>query len=472
MWLLGTRVYDADGDISRYLQTPSLDSHVLAVPDGEPVATHVGAPQHVPPVQGGVALPTALPPPLNMSMAFGNDDDVQNQHAMTVDVQPLQGQGLDDGHSVLPELLGTLSLYDHYSMDDEDYSVDALFKSAEDAGNNDSSAVAEHAVFPVEEGLTFVVPFVRGQLDCSKCRSVREVLHESANHKLYFVVHVGDPAGTFQHAIIDRAYINASGQTILNELMYVDLRERTHGCVRNFIANSVEMLKNDTSGQLTDSCSTSQANNAMHIQLEIDMLKEILSAPSSNTEAVGLSQSGPKGPHQTVTRADENTNNADDTVLINAANWPVFSPAILESSEVSVQHGMSWSSDASATGYESLLAKQRRTISQLTMKDIANLMHMSKKDAAKEMNISVTSLKRLCRKNNTDRWPARKINSLDSQIKKLEQAALRNVGTRGLLAIKEKMEMLKYEKAQVYTSVLKVIQETQKHNDGAGGSSG
>jgi len=54
------------------------------------------------------------------------------------------------------------------------------------------------------------------------------------------------------------------------------------------------------------------------------------------------------------------------------------------------------------------------------------------------------------------------INALDSKIKKLEQAALRNVGTRGLLAIKEKMEMLKYEKAQVYTSVLKVIQENQK----------
>ena len=54
------------------------------------------------------------------------------------------------------------------------------------------------------------------------------------------------------------------------------------------------------------------------------------------------------------------------------------------------------------------------------------------------------------------------INALDSKIKKLEQAALRNVGTIGLLAIKEKMEKQKYEKAQVYASVLKVIQENQK----------
>jgi hypothetical protein len=55
--------------------------------------------------------------------------------------------------------------------------------------------------------------------------------------------------------------------------------------VQNFIAICVEMLKNDTSGQLTDSSSTSQAtNNDMHIQLEMDMLKEILSAPSSNSK--------------------------------------------------------------------------------------------------------------------------------------------------------------------------------------------
>ena len=57
--------------------------------------------------------------------------------------------------------------------------------------------------------------------------------------------------------------------------------------MQNFIANCVEMLKNDTSGQLTDSCSTSQAtNNDMHIQLEMDMLKEILSTPSSNSKDV------------------------------------------------------------------------------------------------------------------------------------------------------------------------------------------
>ena len=70
-------------------------------------------------------------------------------------------------------------------------------------------------------------------------------------------------------------------------ISFHSLRERTHGCVQNFIANCVEMLKNDTSGQLTDSCSTSQAtNNDMHIQLEMDMLKEILSTPSSNSKDV------------------------------------------------------------------------------------------------------------------------------------------------------------------------------------------
>lgn len=61
--------------------------------------------------------------------------------------------------------------------------------------------------------------------------------------------------------------------------------------MQNFIANSVQMLKNDTSGQLRDSASsTSQENNGMHNhrELEMAMLKEILSAPSPNSKDIFL----------------------------------------------------------------------------------------------------------------------------------------------------------------------------------------
>lgn len=133
-------------------------------------------------------------------------------------------------------------------------------------------------------------------------------------------------------------------------------------------------------------------------------------------EAVGVPKLGPEAHHQTATQADENTN-ANDIVLSAAANdLPGFSPVILESSQVSVGDGItSSSSSVSSTECESQLAKQRQRISQLTMEDIAKLMHLSKKDAAKELKISTTSLKRLCRKNNTDRWPARKVRIYSSK---------------------------------------------------------
>jgi hypothetical protein len=138
----------------------------------------------------GVALQT---PPLNPDPAPAN---VENRQAPTMDVGPPPPCDLapaalaptDPASSfealfadiVLPDL-GTMSLYDEFMDDEDNDEVDqALIRSIEDAGNADiSSALAEHtAVPPAEEDLDFV-PFVRGQLDCSNCRSIREVLHES-----------------------------------------------------------------------------------------------------------------------------------------------------------------------------------------------------------------------------------------------------------------------------------------------------
>ncbi|CAN6278392.1 unnamed protein product [Urochloa humidicola] len=366
---------------------------------------------------------------------------------------------------------------DDWFMDDgDDDEVEAFIRSIEDAAGNNTdigdNAVAEDTAVPrVEEDYLNFVPFVRGELDCSNCRSVREMFHESANHKLHFDVHVAGHE-TFQHAIFDRTYIDANGQTILNEMVYLDFRRSTHEWVHNFIANCVKMLKNDTSGQLTNSCSTSSAvvctnNDDPHRKIEMDMLKQIFSSPTDPNEAVPP-QFAPEAP-QPATRAEENTNAED--ILLDAANrpWAGLSPAILESYQVAVQEG---ESSASATDNYHLLAKQRKRISDVSMEDILKCIHMSKKDAAKELNISSTSLKRLCRKYNTHRWPARKIISINNKIKKLEQAAQRNVGITGLLAFKEKLDKLKLEKKQLYASILNGTYENEKPKGAAAGPSG
>jgi hypothetical protein len=68
--------------------------------------------------------------------------------------------------------------------------------------------------------------------------------------------------------------------------------------VQSFIDNCVQALENDSSGQLKDSWSEFSAaactnnisatfpsmNNTAHMELEIDMLKKILSTPSTDNK--------------------------------------------------------------------------------------------------------------------------------------------------------------------------------------------
>jgi hypothetical protein len=45
----------------------------------------------------------------------------------------------------------------------------------------------------------------------------------------------------------------------------------------------------------------------------------------------------------------------------------------------------------------------------MTMADAMELFHLSRKDAANHLNISSSSLKRLCNRNGGHRWPARRV---------------------------------------------------------------
>jgi hypothetical protein len=103
---------------------------------------------------------------------------------------------------------------------------------------------------PVGDGLAYV-PFVEGQLDCTVCRTVREVLHETGNypgnahtlmicypllklidlscflrtcadrHRVQFIVHAGNQ-GAFQHAILRRMEVRADGRFQIKEPLVVE----------------------------------------------------------------------------------------------------------------------------------------------------------------------------------------------------------------------------------------------------------
>mmetsp|Transcript_8697 Transcript_8697/g.14263 ORF Transcript_8697/g.14263 Transcript_8697/m.14263 type:complete len:418 (-) Transcript_8697:143-1396(-) len=59
----------------------------------------------------------------------------------------------------------------------------------------------------------------------------------------------------------------------------------------------------------------------------------------------------------------------------------------------------------------------------LSFDQLAKLFHMPLSDAAKEIGICCTALKKACRKNNITRWPHRKVKSLDRMIEGLEAKA-------------------------------------------------
>ncbi|KAF8667012.1 hypothetical protein HU200_053183 [Digitaria exilis] len=187
-----------------------------------------------------------------------------------------------------------------------------------DMGNNGGAAEADGArgVFAAadaEDDDVVFEPIVRGQLDCARCLPTREILDDiAATRKTYFAVHSTYP-GTFEHAIVDSMAMGADGQFYTNELLYYDLRGRSHDWVQNFIAKNVEKMKNG-GGQSQDICGPSNGggaaactnnnisappqqqqpgNNAPmevgnhneHMELEINMLNNILSATAEQASA-------------------------------------------------------------------------------------------------------------------------------------------------------------------------------------------
>mmetsp|Transcript_32713 Transcript_32713/g.73518 ORF Transcript_32713/g.73518 Transcript_32713/m.73518 type:complete len:367 (-) Transcript_32713:609-1709(-) len=63
----------------------------------------------------------------------------------------------------------------------------------------------------------------------------------------------------------------------------------------------------------------------------------------------------------------------------------------------------------------------QRTV-DLTMQELSKYFKMPEKAVAKELGICLTSLKKVCRQNGINRWPYRKIKSLDKKLRKLETA--------------------------------------------------
>merc|ERR1719355_266886 len=58
---------------------------------------------------------------------------------------------------------------------------------------------------------------------------------------------------------------------------------------------------------------------------------------------------------------------------------------------------------------------------EMNLQELAQYFHLPINDAASAIGVCATVLKKICRKNGIDRWPHRKIKSLETMIEALEQ---------------------------------------------------
>ncbi|RRT73176.1 hypothetical protein BHE74_00040484 [Ensete ventricosum] len=91
---------------------------------------------------------------------------------------------------------------------------------------------------------------------------------------------------------------------------------------------------------------------------------------------------------------------------------------------------------------------QRERTRRLHLKDVANYVHLPITEAAKELQICPTALKKVCRKHGMLRWPYRKIKSIDRTISNL-QRELRSGTAEGATKVEARISRLVAERARI-----------------------
>ncbi|CAL4903488.1 unnamed protein product [Urochloa decumbens] len=422
----------------------------------------------------------------------------------------------------------------------EDGSGGGAEAAAEGGGDNAAAGGADEAdesddeeeeyVGPDDDEVKFK-PLTHGQLDCSRCHSVREVLAIDWPSKIHFAVHSTYPE-TFEHAVTHRSLMGQDGQFHTYALLYMDLRGRRNEWVEGFIAKSVDTMKRRNAGMVHDTNDASTSNHG-HMGLEVAMLNNLLSSATAatayqaanpqavqpvqeqgNTDAAHVAEedvheaaSSEAAIQPPVSQAQLNTTDAlsvaeaaapeaaDEpevaaTVTLRvetrtdaldrfpAFNWEGFKPDILESSQVEPYDPASgvnvllYPSMLEQLQLEELKKKESKKLSKMTVEDTPDYLNINDDHYANAPNFASSAFKLLCQKDPTYRMFKRRVSGLNRKIKKLEQGSKR-VGTGGLFKIKQKMETCKQEKEELYDVIKRGMLEieNERHNNNGAGPS-
>ncbi|ONK74992.1 uncharacterized protein A4U43_C03F12190 [Asparagus officinalis] len=266
-----------------------------------------------------------------------------------------------------------------------------------------------------------------GPFDCSGCTLLREVVHTNGLETARLVIHGG--LGVFYHAMLE---YTVDGLPRTSEPSFMDFSALTYEQVKQLLIDYG--LLRASNGYIITQDSVSSFYDALCVRVNFDVPStsnnEYFDVPSTNNNETqlpgqGLPQSSTVVPSNELIRTENTGISAQrettENLYVSSNVLPLPPQGLYQSSPIVA------SNDPIRTEKTGIAAQRERT-ANLHIRDFVDYFHLRIVDAAKEFGICPTALKKICRKYGMERWPYRKVKSIDNQIKKLQNDLLAQGG--------------------------------------------
>uniref|UniRef100_J3MRX1 Uncharacterized protein n=1 Tax=Oryza brachyantha TaxID=4533 RepID=J3MRX1_ORYBR len=330
-------------------------------------------------------------------------------------------------------------------------------------------------LLPVEQDANMLAfrPLLPGQLNCSCCHLVRHVMHTTYSRTIHFFVHSTAP-GSFEHAIVDRAYTGAHGQITMEEQLYFDLSKHTEQWASNFIASNIQTMRDNTSGELVDSGYTSFVDAAVRANendnphtgpLEVDSLQTIVSTPSSdhhNTAAPPAESPRAAASSKKAPKAEDYARLllAIEEFHVAATIRPIPKSdiEILESSYVAQQAARD-----KPIMYPSMRARKSRKQVVLGMRarDVIDYVHRTRKETEKEIN-TLSSFGDIFENDGMLTYMMKELRRLKKKIWRYQTTVHITMTSTMMGSLKMDIDDLRVEKARAYAQFMKCVKDVMR----------
>uniref|UniRef100_J3NCB2 RWP-RK domain-containing protein n=2 Tax=Oryza brachyantha TaxID=4533 RepID=J3NCB2_ORYBR len=264
-------------------------------------------------------------------------------------------------------------------------------------------------------------------VDCRACQVLREVVHSNGLETTKLCIHGGD--GAFYHAILDVYRVKSRGLALAHHSI-IDFRGWGYDWVKQYLTDYAQRRATGGFAVVQDSLS------AFHDALCTPMpcSSHVSDAYKRAASSVAAARTNGDGDHRLVVQTD-----AVVQPVASSSGCRVGAEAAASSGDrqlvidtAAIQQPASGPSQADHTVHQmqqcfhradrTALAIQRERTKKLCLGDVAPYFDQPIAKAARKLDVCATALKAICRKNGVQRWPYRKVRSIDRQIATLRRS--------------------------------------------------